>query len=242
MFSLRGKKALVTGSTQGIGYAIAKAFLAAGAEVIIHGATSEEKTRRAAEELGATRYVTKNLCDPDCAAYLKEKTGNIDILVLNASIQYRRPWDEISPEEFDTQIACNLKATLALMQAYTPAMKTKKWGRIITVGSVQEMKPHPQMAVYAASKCAQLSLVKNIAKQLAPFGITVNNLVPGVIATPRNDGALSDPAYREKVLAGIPVGYAGEADDCAPAALFLASGESRYVTGSEIVVDGGMSL
>lgn len=87
-----------------------------------------------------------------------------------------------------------------------------------------------------------MSLVRNIGKQVAPFGITVNNLCPGVIATPRNEGALNDAAYREKVLAGIPAGFAGLAEDCAPAALYLCSDEARYVTGAEIIVDGGMHL
>jgi NAD(P)-dependent dehydrogenase (short-subunit alcohol dehydrogenase family) len=121
-------------------------------------------------------------------------------------------------------------------------MKENGFGRILTVGSVQQYRPHKDMAVYAATKEAQMSLVKNIAKQVATYGITVNNLCPGVIATPRNDEALSNEEYRQKVLNGIPSGYAGEADDCAYAALYLCSTEARYVTGSEIIVDGGMHL
>lgn len=242
MFDLSGKSALVTGSSQGIGFAIAKALHAAGAKVIIHGATSDEKCKRAAEEIGCTEYAVKNLSDNDCADVIFNKTGAVDILVLNASVQYRREWDKITAEEFDAQINCNLKASLMLMQKYAPHMKERKWGRIVTVGSVQQYKPHKDMAVYAASKCAQMSLVKNIAKQLAPYGITVNNLCPGVIATPRNEEALSDAEYNNKVMAGIPAGYSGTAVDCAPAALLLCSDEGRYITGSEIIIDGGMHL
>ena len=128
------------------------------------------------------------------------------------------------------------------LQKYFPYMKENGFGRILTVGSVQQYRPHKDMAVYAATKEAQMSLVKNIAKQVAAYGITVNNLCPGVIATPRNDEALSNDEYRQKVLSGIPAGYAGEADDCAYAALYLCSNEARYVTGSEIIVDGGMHL
>ena len=242
MFDLTGKKALVTGSTQGIGFAIAKAIHNAGAEVWIHGATSEEKTRTAAEKIGCKNYVVKNLADRDSADFIYKATGDLDIIVLNASVQCRTHWDEITREELDTQIGVNFAATLALMQKYFPYMKTQKFGRILTVGSVQQYKPHVDMAVYAASKEAQMSLVRNVAKQVAMYGITVNNLCPGVIATPRNDAALSDPEYNKKVMAGIPAGYAGEAEDCAPAALYLCSEESRYVTGSEIIVDGGMHL
>ena len=242
MFDLTGKRALVTGSTQGIGFAIAKAFHDAGAEVWIHGATSEEKTRTAAEKIGCKNYVVKNLADRDSAEVVYNATGDLDIVVLNASVQYRKDWNEITREELDTQMSVNFAATLGLMQKYFPYMKERKYGRILTVGSVQQYKPHAQMAVYAASKDAQMSLVRNVAKQVAPYGITVNNLCPGVIATPRNDAALADPEYNQKVMAGIPAGYAGVAEDCAPAALYLCSEEARYVTGSEIIVDGGMHL
>lgn len=242
MFDLHGKKALITGSTQGIGFAIAKALAEAGAEVTVHGATSEEKAKAAAAAIGTDRYVVKNLADRDCADVIYEATGDLDIIVLNASVQYRTHWDEIPRDELDTQISVNFAATLALMQKYFPAMKQKGFGRIVTVGSVQQYKPHVDMAVYAASKDAQMSLVRNVARQVAKYGITVNNLCPGVIATPRNEKALSDPEYCAKVLAGIPAGYAGLAEDCAPAALFLCSEEARYVTGSEIIVDGGMHV
>ena len=98
------------------------------------------------------------------------------------------------------------------------------------------------MAVYAASKAAQMSLVTNLAKQLAPFGITVNNLSPGVILTPRNEDALNDSEYKKQVLSGIPCGFAGTAEDCAAPVLLLASSEGRYITGCDLVADGGMRL
>lgn len=243
LFSLKGKRVLVTGSTQGIGKAIAKLLAKQGATVIIHGATSEEKCRKVAAEIeGDTEIAVVNLSEPDCAEKMYEKTGNIDILVLNASVQFRKAWNEITMEEFDTQMNTNLRASLMLIQKYAPYMKEQKWGRIVTVGSVQQHKPHKDMAIYAASKCGQMSLVENLAKQLAPFGITINNLSPGVIATPRNDAALNDPVYRKQVLAGIPMGYAGESEDMAAAALLLCSEEGRYITGTELIVDGGMHL
>ena len=149
---------------------------------------------------------------------------------------------EMNREELEKQLQVNFKSTLKLFQLYGKKMKEKRWGRLITVGSVQQYKPHKDMAVYAATKAAQMNLVTNIAKQLAPFGITVNNLAPGVIATPRNEAALSDAEYAKKVYEGIPMGYAGTAEDMAGAALLLCSDAGRYITGIDLVVDGGMKL
>lgn len=243
MFDLKGKRALVTGSTQGIGKAVASLLAQYGATVVVHGSSSQEKCQRAAGEMeGSTETAVADLSKADCARRLYEQTGDVDILVLNASVQFRKAWDEITPEEFDIQMNTNLKASLMLIQKYVPHMKSQNWGRIVTVGSVQQHKPHKDMAIYAASKCGQMSLVANLAKQLAPFGITVNNLSPGVIATPRNEEALNDPVYAKKVLDGIPLGYAGKAEDMAAAALLLCSDGGRYITGTELIVDGGMHL
>jgi len=202
-----------------------------------------EKCQKAAEEMiGPVELAVADLSQPDCADKLYEQTGDVDILVLNASVQVRKAWDEITSEEFDKQIDTNLKASLFLIQRYVPHMKKQGWGRIVTVGSVQQYKPHKDMAVYAASKCGQMSLVNNLARQLADDGITINNLSPGVIATPRNEGALSDAEYAKKVMEGIPVGCAGTAEDCAAPILLLCSEEGRYITGTDLIVDGGMHL
>ena len=242
MFDLKGKTALVTGSTQGIGFAIAKCLAERGAKVFVHGATTLEKCEKAAREIHASVPVCQNLADPSGADKLYAMTGDVDILVLNASVQYRKAWDEITSEEFDTQIQVNLKSSMRLIQLYAPHMKKNGFGRIVAVGSVQQYKPHKDMLIYAASKSAQMNMVTNLAKQLAPFGITVNNLSPGVIATPRNEAALSDAEYAKKVLDGIPCGYAGVAEDCAGAALLLCSDEGRYITGIDLIADGGMHL
>lgn len=243
MFDLKGKKALVTGSTQGIGLAVALCLSAQNAEVYVHGGTSIEKCRKAAELInGNTHICFQNLAAADCAENLYRQTGNVDILVLNASVQFRKAWNEISADEFEKQIDTNLRASLMLIQKYAPYMLDRGWGRIVAVGSVQQYKPHKDMAVYAASKCAMMSLVRNFARQFASSGVTVNNVAPGVIATPRNSAALSDPVYSKTVMDAIPMGYAGKAEDCAGAVLLLCSDEGRYITGADIAVDGGMSL
>lgn len=243
MFDLTGKTALVTGSSQGIGKAIAALLAKRGAKVFVHASRSMEKAQRAASEMeGNTACVVGDLSVPSEVEGLYKQTGDVDILVLNASAQIRNPWDCVTADEMEMQLGVNVKANYRLIQLYQPKMKENGWGRIVTVGSVQQRVPHKDMPLYAASKCAVMSLVENLAKQFAPFGITVNNMSPGVIDTPRNEKALSDPEYNKKVMAGIPMGYAGLPEDCAPAVLLLCSEEGRYITGSNLDVDGGMKL
>lgn len=241
MLNLTGKRALITGSTQGIGFAIAQSLSEAGCTVWING-TDEEKAKCAAARIEGAQIAVFDLSLPDCADRLYEKTGDVDILILNASIQYRKAWNEITDEEFDKQVAVNFKASLKLIQKYAPYMQRQKWGRIITVGSVQQRKPHKDMVVYAATKSAQENMVRNLAKQLAPFDVTVNNVAPGVIETPRNFEALSDSEYAKQVIDGIPVGYAGQPQDCTGLILLLCSEAGIYITGEDIYIDGGMKL
>ena len=121
-------------------------------------------------------------------------------------------------------------------------MKEQKWGRIITIGSVQEAKPHPDMLVYSSSKAAQTNMMKSLSLQLAGDGITVNNVAPGVIYTDRNVEALSDAEYAKKVVSTIPTGFYGMPEDCAGIVSLLCSEEGRYITGQSIYVDGGKSV
>lgn len=242
MADFKGKKVLITGSTQGIGLEIARQFSQCGAVVFINGAASEEKINNVVKSISNSRPALCDLSNPDCAEILYEITGDIDILILNASIQYRKAWDEISDEEFDRQIAVNFKSSLKLIQKYVPYMREQKWGRVVTVGSVQQAKPHKDMLVYAATKAAQNNMVMNLAKQLASFNITVNNVAPGVIETSRNFDALADEEYVKTVLAGIPCGHIGKAKDCAGLMLLLCSDKGKYMTGENIFIDGGMKL
>ena len=236
------KTVLITGSTQGIGKALAEGFVKQGYNVIVHCSRDLEKAERVRREIGAYQAVVCDLSDLKQTEALHEKTGDVDCLILNASVQFRTPWYEIKDEEMETQLNVNFKSSFKLMQAYYPAMKEKGFGRIVTIGSVQQYRPHKDMASYAATKCAALSLVENIAKQVAPFGVTVNNVAPGIFVTPRNAAAIADKEYAEKVLAGIPVGYFAEPKDCVGAVLMLCGEEGRYITGTDIVVDGGMRL
>ena len=242
MFDLTGKSALVTGATQGIGFAVAQLLAAQGAKVFINGASSDEKCRAASEKIPNSVPVRADLTKMSELDELYEKTGDVDILILNASIQYKRDWDSFTEEEFDTQLNCNLKSSYFLIKKYASHMKENKWGRIVTIGSVNQYNNHPMLSLYGMTKAGQKKLVENIAAHLAPYNVTINNVAPGAILTPRNTEALSDAEFNKKVVASIPAGYVGTAEEVAPAVLLLCSDEGRYITGSEIIVDGGMHL
>lgn len=240
-----GKRALVTGSSRGIGRAIAIALAADGYEVLIHCAGNMQKaeeTRKLIERAGHSATVIQaDLCNLDQTARLVAEMGDIDALVLNASVQYRNKWEQISQDECRDQLNCNFISSLLLIQGAVPHMRTAGWGRVVTIGSVQEVKPHPDMLVYSASKAAQTNLMRSLALQLAKDGITVNNVAPGVIYTDRNTKALAEPAYAQQVMDSIPVGFYGKPEDCAGIVSLLCSEKGRYITGQSIFVDGGKS-
>ncbi len=234
------KTALVTGSTQGIGKAIAQRLVCEGFRVIVHCSSDIEKAERIKDEIGAHLAVVCDLSDMQQVAKIKEKTGAVDVLVLNASVQFKQKWQDISDAEIQKQLNVNIISSLKLMQIYYPEMKENGFGRIITIGSVNQHRQHSELSFYAATKCAVMSLVKNIAKEVAPFGITVNNVAPGAIDTPRN--ANVDEGVRRKVEGLIPAGRFGKPEECAGIVACLASEDGVYVTGADIRVDGGMSL
>lgn len=240
------KKALVTGSSRGIGKAIASRLARDGYEVIIHCSGKSAKAEAVRDEIiangGAAQVIAANLCDREQVDMLCSKIGDVDALVLNASLQIRNPWQKIPYSEIDEQLGCNFIASVKLIQAVVAHMKEQHWGRIVTIGSVQEAKPHPDMLIYSASKAAQTNMMHSLSLQLAGDGITVNNVAPGVICTDRNIEALSDPEYSRKVTSSIPVGFYGQPEDCAGIVGLICSEEGRYITGQNIFVDGGKSV
>lgn len=249
-FNLMGRAALVTGSSRGIGRAIALGLAECGAAVAVHGAhpaKALDETLADVRKLSPRSVaVTGDLSQSDVPAKLVTDAiaalGGLDILVANASVQIRKAWADVTQMEAEQQMQVNFHATLRMVQAAVPGMRAKKWGRILTIGSVQQQRPHPDMIVYAASKSAQENLVRNLAKQLGPDGITINNLAPGVIMTDRNVPALADEAYAARVRNMIALREFGEPSDCAGAALLLCSDAGRYITGVDLFVDGGMAL
>ncbi len=240
------KRALITGASRGIGSAIAARLAKDGYEVIIHYAGNEHKaneTKQLIEKSGGkAEIIGADLRDMEQTKRLAETMGNIDVLILNASIQYRNKWDQITLDQCYDQLNCNFLSSLVLIQAAVPYMREAGWGRIVTIGSVQEAKPHPDMLIYSAGKAAQTNMVQSLSLQLAHDGITVNNVAPGVICTDRNKDALSDVAYMEKVMKSIPMEFLGMPEDCAGIVSLLCSEEGRYITGQSIYVDGGKSV
>ncbi len=250
LFNLKGKTALVTGGAQGIGRAITLALAEYGADVVVNFRSNTalaEETAAGARALGSRVLlwqfdIGRRDVGEAWLKYASENSCDADILVANASLQYRRPWDEVSADELEDQVDVNLRSALLLCQAVVPKMRERKWGRILNIGSVQQVRPHKDMCIYAATKSALLNLVENLAAQLAPFGITVNNLAPGAIATARNRDVLANSEYKKLAESKIPMGFVGEALDCAAGALLMCSDAGRYITGANLMVDGGMSL
>ncbi len=236
------KRVLITGSTQGIGKALALAFVKNGDEVIVHCSKDIEKAERIRKEIGASKAVVCDLSNMNEVSELYQKTGSVDCLILNASVQYKELWSEITDETFDKQFDVNVKSTLKLMQAYCPSMQEKGFGRIVTIGSVNQYRQHAELSVYSATKCAVKKLVEVIAKQVAPFGVTVNNVSPGAIATPRNENVYKNEEMRKAVEKSIPMGRFGTPEDCVGAVLMLCSEQGAYITGTDIIIDGGMRL
>lgn len=250
-FRLDGKTALVTGARREIGRAIALGLAGLGARVAVHHLGNEEETRDAAEvvatmaEGGAEgRAFAADFATDDGAATLARDVlaafGQVDILVINASIELVEPWTEITHERFDRQINVNLRSTMDLFQALIPPMEARGWGRVVTIGSVQQTLPHPGMLVYAGAKAAQHNWALNLARQCAGNGVTVNNLAPGIIATARNRDQLA--AAGEELRQKVPVGRLGRPDDLVGAAMLLCSDAGSYINGVSLVVDGGRSV
>lgn len=240
------KTALITGSSRGIGRAIAIRLAKDGFNVIVHCSNNTKKAEETVEIIenngGSAKILSADLTDVSKTAELCEKIKNCDVLVLNASLQYKNAWQNISVEECQEQLNCNFVSSMMMIQAVVPNMKQNGFGRIVTIGSVQEAKPHPEMLVYSASKAAQTNMMQSLSLQLAKDGITVNNVAPGVIYTDRNVKALSDEEYAKIVMDSIPVGFYGKPEDCAGIVSLLCSDEGRYITGQSIYVDGGKSV
>ncbi|MCA3260395.1 MAG: SDR family oxidoreductase [Telmatospirillum sp.] len=242
---MRGRKALVTGSTRGIGRAIAVAFADAGATVFLHGL---ERDGALEAELGVlcAGFDAADLAQAGGADRLHDAAvaamGRVDILVLCASAEIREMWDRITPQAEAAQLAVNFSASVRLLTRLVPTMAARGWGRVVAIGSVQETHPNGDCLVYVATKAAQTAMMRTLARHASAAGVTFNTIKPGAIETDRNTARLADPAFRANVVARIPAGRLGAPEDCAGIAVALCSDSCGYVNGAEIPVDGGMAL
>jgi 3-oxoacyl-[acyl-carrier protein] reductase len=244
MYDLNSRSALVTGASGGIGSAIARKLHAAGAKVALSG-TRQEPLERLAEELGERAYILPcNLSDMAAVEVLPkqaiETLGSLDILVNNAGITRDNLFMRMSDEEWQSVIDVNLTATMKLCKGALRGMMKSRWGRIINISSIVGATGNPGQGNYAASKAGMVGMSKSLAYEVASRGITVNVVAPGFIATAMTDKLADD--RKEAILAQIPAGRMGAAEDIASAVAFLASDGSGYVTGSTLHVNGGMAM
>jgi glucose 1-dehydrogenase len=257
--TLAGKVVLVTGSSQGIGQGIVLRLAQAGADVVINYRSHPEG---AAETLEKVRAIGGNCHLADCPnshahtiqadlgqidmvreliAESIEHFGKLDILVNNAGIEKHAPFAEVTEADYDAVMNVNLKGVFFATQTFVQHLqRTKRPGKIINISSVHEDLPFPNFTAYCASKGGLKMFTRNLAVELGPLGITINNVAPGAIETPINTKLLNDPDKLGALLSNIPLGRLGQPHDIAALVTFLASAEADYITGSTFVVDGGL--
>ena len=255
---IKGKTALVTGSTSGIGLGIARAYAKEGANVVINGlgeATAIESARAAIEREFdvACRYAGADMTDPGAIAAMVEEAGrtfgSIDILVNNAGIQFVSPIEDFPIDKWDRVIAINLTSSFHTIRAAVPGMKAKGWGRIVNIASAHSLVASPYKAAYVAAKHGVAGLTKTVALELATFGITVNAISPGYVWTPLVEAQIPDTMAARKMtkeqvidevlLKAQPTKQFITIDEVAALAVYLASDAAKGVTGSNISMDGG---
>ncbi len=255
---LKGKSAIVTGSTSGIGLAYAKALAAEGASVMINGfgdAGAIEQERAGLEALSGAKalYDSADMSKPDQIAAMvaraEKELGSVDILISNAGIQHVAPVEEFPAEKWDAILAINLSSTFHLMHAAIPGMKARKWGRIISTASAHSLVASPNKSAYVAAKHGLAGLTKTVALETATFGITVNCVSPGYVWTPLVENQIPDTMKarnltREQVmndvlLAAQPTKEFVQPEQVAALVLFLCRNEAASITGANYSIDGG---
>ena len=247
---LSGKTAVVTGSSQGIGRGIVERFAREGADVVInyhHNAADAQAVLAEVEKAGRRGLTVQ--ADVSTTAGVRrlidaavDHFGELDILVNNAGVEVNAPFWEVTEEDYDRVLDVNLKGVFFATQAMVNhARQTNRPARIINISSVHEELPFPNFTAYCASKGGVKMLTRNLAVELGPFGITVNAIAPGAIETPINTKLLNDPAKLNALLAQIPLNRLGQPAEVAGVAVFLASDDAAYVTGSTYFVDGGLT-
>ena len=248
---LSGKVAVITGSSSGIGQAIAVRLASEGAAVVIdyrggsEGAEDTQKQIIAKNKDAKTVLVQADISKVAESVRLidtaYEQLGSCDILVNNAGVEKGADFWDVTEEDYDTVLDVNLKGAFFTTQAFVRKLRDqRKPGRVVNISSVHEDMVFPHFASYCAAKGGMRMLMRDLAVELGPLGITVNNVAPGAIITPINKGLLDDHAKLDPLLRNIPLGRMGTSEEVAGLVAFLASDEAAYVTGSTYVIDGGL--
>src|SRR5947208_3131935 len=244
LFSLKGRVALVTGASRGLGFAMAKALAENGATVIVN-ARDMDTLSAAAEKIGA-EALPFNVADAATSRAalegIVERHGRLDILINNAGIQHRSPLVEWEDEDFDRVIAVNLSACFRMMREAVRLMLPNKFGRIINTGSVAAILGRPTIHAYVAAKAGLHGLTRSTAAEMGRHGITINAIAPGYFATELNTALINDEAFTKWVEARTPAGRWAQPEELSGAVVFLASDAAAYVNGHVLAVDGGLSV
>jgi 3-hydroxybutyrate dehydrogenase len=255
---LKGKTAIVTGSTSGIGLAMAKALAAEGATLVINGfgdaeAIERERAGLATASGGDARYDPADMTKPDEIAAMVDRTaadfGSVDIIVNNAGIQHVAPIEDFPVEKFDAIIAINLASAWHMMRAAVPHMKQRGWGRIISTASAHSLVASPNKSAYVMAKHAIAGLTKTVALETATHGITVNCISPGYVWTPlveqqipdtmASRGLTREQVMNDVLLAAQPTKEFVTAEQVAAFTLYLCRDEAKAITGANLSMDGG---
>jgi gluconate 5-dehydrogenase len=243
MFDLSGRRALITGSSQGIGLALARGLAEAGAKVVLNGRDPEKLAAAAAAIPDATQLVFDVTDHAGVAQAIDaaEEDGPIDILVNNAGLQHRAPLEDFPPEAFERLLATNVTGVFNVAQACARHMLPRGRGKIINVASVNAALARATIAPYTATKGAVANLTKGMATDWARHGLNCNAIAPGYMRTPLNEPLWSDPSFNEWLERRTPAGRWGASEELVGACVFLASDAASFVNGHVLYVDGGLT-
>lgn len=248
LFDLTGRRALITGSSQGIGYALAEGLASYGAEVIINGRT-EAAVFSAVDALKAKGFVAhaavfdvtrKDAADHGVAT-IESGIGAIDILINNAGMQFRSPLEEFPAEKWELLLATNISSVFYVGQAVARGMIARRQGKIINIASVQSELARPGIAPYTATKGAVRNLTRGMCADWAKYGLQINAIAPGYFKTPLNQALVDDPEFTAWLEKRTPAGRWGDVEELIGAAVFLSGKGSSFINGHTLYVDGGIT-
>jgi gluconate 5-dehydrogenase len=248
LFDLSGRRALVTGSSQGIGLALARGLASHGAAVVLNG-RDPEKTEAAVrllrEEGHAAESAIFDVTDPEAAAravaFIEAESGPIEILINNAGMQFRMPLEDFPFDKWDALMRTNVSSVFYVSQAVARFMIGRGHGKIVNIASVQSELARPNIAPYTATKGAVRNLTRGMSTDWAKHGLQVNALAPGYFRTPLNQALVDDPKFSAWLENRTPAGRWGNVEELVGAAVFLSSDASSFVTGHMLMVDGGIT-